>query len=560
MSSVYEQRIWLNSYDWKTPAEITIPKYPAYEILRHASNYKPDQPATWFYGAEITYGELYQKVTRLANVLVERGIKKGDRVGILLPNCPQFVIAYWATLMAGGIVVNLNVLYTKDELSFMFGDTQLSALFTYDPLLPLIKEMNQEFNIPTIIATKLSDFMAGTPISTSADLGLEDGWLHLSEVLASGEGKIWKPPVLDIKKDDPAVIQYTGGTTGAPKGALLSQHNIVAATHTVVRWCSDYVDCHPYERRRVLSILPFNHVYGETCCICYSAFHVATMVILPRFEIDEVFDTLHKFEYFSYWPAVPTMIQALFYNPRVDEIDWHAKIGYVSSGAAPASVELINKCSSYDFNFFEGYGMSETASLAISTPGRGPIKPMSVGVPYINTMVRLVDEDGNDVPLGEPGEIWMKGSMVMLGYWNRPEETDAVFSKDGWLRTGDVAYMDEDGYFFIVDRIKDMIIAGGFNIYPRDVDEVLLKHPAVMDAITIGVPHEYRGETVKAFVQLKPGATATEEELIAYSREHLAAYKIPRIIEFRSELPRTATGKALRRILREEEIAKTKNE
>jgi long-chain acyl-CoA synthetase len=279
------------------------------------------------------------------------------------------------------------------------------------------------------------------------------------------------------------------------------------------------------------------------------------MVILPRFEPNEVFDTIERYDQWAYFPAVPTMLQALFYNPRVNEIDWHRKMVYCGTGAAPATLALYEKCRDYDFNFYEGYGMSETCAMAISTPGGRP-KVGSVGVPYIDMELRLVDENGNDVPLGERGEIWMRGATVMTGYWNRPEETAEALTEDGWLKSGDVAYMDEDGYIFIVDRTKDMIIAGGYNIYPRDIDEVLMQHPAVADAMAVGVPDEYRGETVKAFVALKPGATVTSEELNALCREKLAPYKVPKIWEFREELPRTATGKALRRILREEEIAK----
>lgn len=555
MSSVYETRFWQDKFEWKTPHSINYPKMPAFAILRNSSVYKPDNAATWFYGAEITYNDLYQKVTRMANVLVENGVEKGDRVGMLMPNCPQCIIAFWAILMAGGIVVNLNVLYTKDELRFLFDDTNMKAMFAYDAILPLVKVLNQESAAPikTVYVTKLTDFMAGTPVSSAADMGLEEGYLHLSEVLESD--RRWAPPLVDIKYDDPAVIQYTGGTTGTPKGAVLTQYNIVAASFMVVQWCADFVDAHEYSRRRVMSILPYSHIYGETCGILYATFQCATLVILPRWDTDEVFNVLKGFEHISYFPVVPTMLQALFYSPRVDEIDWHQKIGYCGSGAAPAPLPLIQKCRSKDFNFCEGWGMSETCAMGLGTPNANSFKPNSVGVPMIDMDLRLVGEDGNDVPLGKKGEIWVKGPIVMKEYWNRPEETESVFV-DGYLRTGDVAYMDEDGYVFIVDRIKDLIIAGGLNIYPREVDEALLKHPKVADAMVIGIPDEYRGETVKAFVQLLPGETLTAEELIAFCRESLAAYKVPHQVEFRSELPRSATGKALRRILKEEEKQK----
>jgi long-chain acyl-CoA synthetase len=555
MSSIYETHFWRENFEWKTPHSINYPKMPAYAILRNSSVYKPDKVATWFYGAEITYNELYLKVTRLANVLAENGVEKGDRVGMLMPNCPQGIIAFWAILMAGGIVVNLNVLYTKDELRFLFDDTNMKAIIVYDAILPLVRELNQASAQPikTVFVTKLFDFMAGTPKSSAADLGLKDGELHFSEVLETD--KIWAPPLVDIKHDDPAVIQFTGGTTGAPKGAVLTQYNIVATAFIANRWCSDFVDNQTYDRRRTLSILPYSHIYGEACGILYPIFQCGTIVILPRWDTDEVFNTLNAFEHISYFPSVPTMLQALFYSPRVDEIDWHRKIGYCGSGAAPAPLTLIQKCRAKDFNFCEGWGMSETCAMGLGTPNANSFKPNSVGIPMIDIDLRIVGPDGNDVPLGEEGEIWIKGPIVMKEYWNRPEETAAAF-EDGWLRTGDIAYMDEDGYVFIVDRIKDLIIAGGYNIYPREVDEALLKHPKVADAMVIGLPDEYRGETLKAYVQVYPGETLTAEELIAFCRESLAAYKVPHQVEFRDSLPRSATGKALRRILKEEEKQK----
>jgi len=529
------------------------PLTPAYYVLRDACVYQPDKTAIDFYGAKITFDELYLKVTRLANVLVENGIKHGDRVGILLPNCPQFVISFWSILMAGGVIVNLNPLYTSDELEFSFKDSGLTGLVTYDALVPLVKPLAEKLNISTVLVTSLADFMPSATISTDEALGLQPGWLHFSKVLETD--KRWAPPQINIKHSDPAVIQYTGGTTGTPKGATLSQFNITAAAYQVVMWCIEMVDNEPTEIQNLLAVIPMCHVYGEVCCILYAARAQMTMVILPRYLPDEVFDTLERYDQWAYFPAVPTMLQALFYNPRVEEIDWHRKMVYCGTGAAPATLALYQKCRDYDFNFYEGYGMSETCAMAISTPGGRP-KVGSVGVPYIDMELRLVDDNGNDVPLGERGEIWMRGATVMTGYWDNPEETANTITEDGWLKTGDVAYMDEDGYIFIVDRTKDMIIAGGYNIYPRDVDEVLLQHPDVVDAMAVGVPHEYRGETVKAFVQLKPGATVTFEELEALCREKLAAYKVPKLWEARSELPRTNTGKALRRILREEEVAK----
>ncbi|NLW63518.1 MAG: long-chain fatty acid--CoA ligase [Syntrophomonadaceae bacterium] len=557
MTSPYESRFWTKVYNWKTPTTMRYPLIPAYYILRDATVFQPDKTATDFYGAKITWDQLYHKVTRMANVLVENNIKKGDRVGICLPNCPQFVIAFWAVLMAGGVVVNLNPVYTADELEFAFKDAGLTGLITFDSLVPLVKPLVNKLEIPMVMVTRLADFMPGGSISTDEELGLEPGWLNFSKVLETD--RRWVPPLVDIKHDDPAVIQYTGGTTGVPKGAVLTQFNIVAAAYQVVMWCIEMVDNEPTEIQNLLCLIPFFHIYGEVCCILYAARSQMTMVILPRFEPNEVLDAIERYDQYAYFPAVPTMLEALFANPRVNDIDWHRKFVYCGTGAAPAPLALYQKCRQYDFNFYEGYGSSETCALAVSTPGGRP-KPGSVGVPYIDMEVRIVDEDGNDVPLGERGELWMRGATVMKEYWNNPEETALALTEDGWLKSGDVVYMDEEGYIFIVDRTKDMIIAGGYNIYPRDIDEVLMQHPAIADVMAVGVPDEYRGETVKAFVQLKPGQTVTVEELDALCRQKLAPYKVPKLWEFRSELPRTNTGKALRRILRDEEIAKQKKE
>jgi len=557
MLSLLEKRPWLRHLDYKFPWTINYPSIPAYQILRDTANAHPDKACTWFYGTEITFWEMYLKVVRFANALIELGIEKGDRVGLLLPNCPQFVLAYCAILNTGGIVVNLNPQYTFGELKHCGDITGMKCIITFDALIPMVKPLSEACNIPLVIVTKLTDFVNGAGVSTKESLGLPDNWYHYSELLENSTNKIPPRPVL--KPDDPALIQFTGGTTGTPKGATLTQRNLVAGAFQVVMAGASLIDSIQIERRNVFATLPLFHVYGEICCLMYGLFAAATIILLPRFEIDEVVDTIDKFEEITFWPLVPTMLTAFLNHPRALEMDLGRKFVFVNNGAAPCPLELIEKAKDLNIYLSEGWGMSETTSLGISNPVMGVKKPMSIGVPYPDNDIRLVDPDTlEDVKQGERGEIWIKGPTVMCGYWNNPEET-ANQLRDGWLRTGDVAYQDEDGYVFIVDRTKDMIIAGGFNIYPRDIDEVLFKHPKVKDVITVGIPDEYRGETVKSFVQLVEGQTATEEELRNYCREHLAAYKVPKYIEFRKELPRTAVGKALRRILRDEEINKQKS-
>ncbi len=551
-----KKRPWLKHYDWSVPWTFNYPKFPAWELLRNTANLEPNKEATWFYGTTITYKELYRMCIRLANELIELGVKKGDRIGIMLPDCPQFNIAYWSILMTGAIVVNLNPLYTYEELKKCIETTGTTGLFTFDTVLPKVKPLCKAVNVPLVVVTRLMDYVNGQGVSTPEELGLEEGWHHLSRLIEQSTNKI--PPRVPLNPDDPAIIQFTGGTTGTPKGAVLTQANAVAAAVQVTRWGASNLDDTPIEKRKVFCVLPYFHVYGEVCCILYCTFSCATQIILPRFDVNEVIDTLNKFAEFTYWPCVPTMLQAVLNSPRVEELDLSYKMNFVGTGAAPCPLELIQQALDMDVYYSEGWGMSETTSLGISNPVQGKKKALSIGFPFPDVDIRLVDpETLQDVSHGERGEIWMKGPTVMKEYWNNPEETAEAFV-DGWLRTGDIAYMDEDYYVFIVDRTKDMIIAGGFNIYPRDIDETLYKHPKVKDVICVGIPDQYRGETVKAYVQLVAGQTATDKELIDYCREHLAAYKVPKIIEFREELPRTVTGKALRRLLRDEEIAKMK--
>lgn len=548
-AELLETRPWVTKYDIGVPAEINFPDFPAHEMLRIGANLDPDKAATWFYGTEISFWDLQLKVIRMANAFVELGIKKGDRVGILLPNCPQFIISFWSLISIGAIVVNLNPMYTLGELTAIGENTGMTGLITFDTVLPLIRPMHQKLGLKQVLVTKLTDFVTGAGVSTREELGLENDWLHFSQFLESSINEI--PPSVPVDPEDPAVIQFTGGTTGIPKGAILTHRNLVAAAHSVLIWGGPILNQFPLERRFTFAVLPYFHVYGEIVAMCYSILSTSTQVILPRFEIEEVMNTLALFKDISFFPAVPTMINAIINHPRAQELNLGVKFGIFINGAAPCPLEVLKKAKDMNIFIAEGWGMSETTSLGICNPFRGLKKALSIGPPFPNTDIKIVDVNtGEELPRGERGEIVIRSPLVMKGYWNNPEET-ANQLKDGWLYTGDIAYMDEDGYIFIVDRSKDMIIAGGYNIYPRDIDEVIFKHPQVKDVITVGIPDEYRGETVKSFIQLVEGATVTAEEIISFCREHLAAFKVPTSIEFRSELPRSGVGKALRRLLRE---------
>ncbi|MCK9273612.1 MAG: long-chain fatty acid--CoA ligase [Syntrophales bacterium] len=552
-----QNRPWQRHYDYNVPTDIRYPRIPVPELLQIPANSYPDKAALNYFGTEITFWELRRQVLRMANALGESGIKKGDRIGLHLPNCPQYPIAYYAALSIGAIVVNMNPLYTQDELKLIAETTGLKALVTFDMVLDTIRGLTRQVKIPKVIVTGVTDFINGMPLSSAKSLNLEEGWFHFSTLL--DECKNTKRPGVSISPDDPAVIQFTGGTTGVPKGAVLTHSCIIAATVNCALWGNPTVPLTPPEKRNVLAVLPYFHVYGNIVVMNWAVWSCATQIQVPRFEIDELFATIANYDQITFFPTVPTLITALVSHPKAPEQNLGKKLGLLNSGAAPMPVELIEKVQDLGIFFSEGWGMSETTSVGMSNPILGLKKAGSIGIPIPGADIRLVDlQDGNeDVPKGEPGEIIIKSPFVMKGYWNNPEET-AKELKDGWLHTGDIAIQDDDDYFFIVDRKKDMIIAGGFNIYPREVDEVLYQHPKVQDAVTAGIPHEYRGETVKAFIVPKEGVTLTEEEIVSFCKEKLTAYKVPKEVEFRKELPKSAVGKVLRKVLREEEIAKQK--
>lgn len=554
-----ETKPWHRHYDYNVPLTLRYPRISVADLLQIPANSFPDKAALNFYGTELTFWELRGQILRLANALGALGIKKGERVGLHLPTSPQYIIAYYAVLMLGGIVVNLNPMYTVEELKIIAANTEFTTLITFDIVLPTVRNFCQQVPIPRVIVTKITDYIKGFGKSTAASLELEKNWLHFSDLIENSPSG--KQPKLQIQPEEPALIQFTGGTTGIPKGAILTHANVVAATLQCSQWGNPTMQYTPPERRSVLAILPFFHVYGNIVVLNWAIFNCATQFLVPRFQIDELIGLLGNYKEITFFPTVPTMINAIINHPKAAELDLARKLGLLNSGAAPMPVELIEQVKDLGIFFTEGYGLSESTSLGIANPILGLKKVGSIGIPFIDNDVRLVDvQDGKeDVPPGTPGEIIMKGPLIMKGYWNNPQETAGQL-KDGWLYTGDVAIQDEDGYFFIVDRKKDMIIAGGFNIYPREIDEVLFQHPKVQEAVAVGISDPYRGETVKAYIVLKPGEKATAEEIIAFCREKLAAYKVPKIIEFRDALPKSAVGKVLRKILRAEEEAKKRKE
>ncbi len=544
---------WHRHYDFNVPTTIRYPNYPAQNFIHFAAAQFPQKPAVSFLGTEITFWQIREQMLRLANGLGALGVQKGERVGILLPTCPQYILAYGAALSLGGIIVNMNPQYTNDELKFMIENTGLETIITTDEVLSAKRPMIKTLGIKRVVVTKLTDYVSGARVSSAKSLDLEEGWHHFSELIEGCPDK--RIPRVPFSPSDPALIQFTGGTTGVPKGALLTHANVVASSFQTMQW-GNASDNQPPDKRTVLSVLPYFHIYGNIVSMNRAFLTFSTQILMPHYKLDELLETITRFEQITFFPTVPTMLTAIVNHPGIEKLNLGQIIKFANSGGAPIPAELILKVKDLGILLGEGYGMSESTALGIVNPHMSP-KVGSIGVPIMDMDVRLVDiEGGNEeVKQGEPGEIVMKGPNIMKEYWKNPEETRNQL-KDGWLFTGDIARADEDGFIYIVDRKKDMIIAGGFNIYPREVDEVLFQHPKIAEAISAGVPDEYRGETVKAYVVLKPGEAATEKEIIEFCKTKLAPYKVPKLVEFRKDLPKSAVGKILRKILRDEEIAK----
>ena len=548
---------WHTHYDYCVPSSIRYPRLPVHELLQVPANAYPDKAAIHFMGRELTFWELRQHVIRIAYSLGAMGIKKGDRVGIHLPTCPQYIISYYAVLSLGAIVVNLNPLYTIDELTGTAQNTGMTTLITSDMSLHSARELCRTVPIRHAIVTRVDDYAADNTRGNDTPLGLEKGWYRFLSLLEGASGA--RTIRADVRPEDIAVIQFTGGTTGIPKGAMLTHANIVAAAFQYTLWMTPLLSLIPPERRSILIAIPLYHVYGNLA-MNWSILNCVLQIHMPRFHIDEMVHVMESYKEITFFPTVATVVSALLNHPRTGDLNLGKKLTQLNSGGGPTAPHLIEQLNDMGIYFSQAWGMSETSGLGTSTPVFGAKKINSIGIPYPDTDIRVVDlsEGIQDVPRGEPGEIIIRGATLMKGYWENPEETAGQI-KNGWLHTGDIAVKDEDDFLYIVDRKKDMIIAGGFNIYPSEIDEVLFTHPKVQFAVAAGIPDAYRGETVKAYIVLKQGMSATAEEIIAFCREKLAPYKVPRIIEFRDALPQSSVGKILRKELRTEEETKIKN-
>ncbi|RTR28619.1 long-chain-fatty-acid--CoA ligase [Deinococcus radiophilus] len=558
-AQTYLTRPWLTHYEAGVPHEFHSSDRVMPDLLRENARDYGSRPAVSFLGASLNYTQLWQQVQALAAALQKSGVQPGDRVAIMLPNLPQFVVSFYGALLAGAVVVNTSPLYVADELAHQLQDSGASTLIILDSLLPRYLEVQGGVPVKRVFVARVEDALAFPknllyPIKQRLEkqhvkVPWSDHILPLRSVIASQKGA---PQPVTLRPDDVALLQYTGGTTGLPKGAMLTHRNLIANAEQAWSWFSELKKGEEVG----LGAIPYFHVYGMTASMNLNILGAGHTVLVPNpRDLKMVLSEIQRTKP-SLFPAVPTLYNAINHYPDISKYDL-SSIKACISGSAPLPLETARtfKEITRGANLVEGYGLTESSPITHVNPVSSEQREGSIGLPLPGVDAMVMDDDAQPVPLGETGELWVSGPMVMKGYWNRSEETAKVlrdYAGKTWLLTGDVARMDEAGYFYIVDRKKDLIIASGYNIYPREVEEVLFQHPAVLEAAVVGVPDEYRGESVHAVVVFREGQEASEKELIGYCREHLSPYKAPRSVEVRAELPKTAVGKVLRRQLREE--------
>ncbi|MWV42457.1 AMP-binding protein [Paenibacillus sp. HJL G12] len=554
---------WLDQYPDEVPHSYDYPKQNLARFLVDSATLYPQHIALDFLGKKITYSSLLKDVYRFANALHQMGVRKGDRIAVMLPNCPQGVIAYYGTLLVGGIAVMTNPLYVPREIEHQLTDSGAKIIVTLDALVDRVNKAMENHPLERIIVTSLKDYLPFPknllyPIKAkkdgmAANVEYNERVLSFVQFLKNSSEKSFEVPV-DAEKDL-ALIQYTGGTTGFAKGVMLTHMNLVSNTIQAQLWFYRS----EIAKETYLAALPFFHVFGLTVLLNQAMYIAGTLLLIPRFQIDEVLKTIHKKKP-TVFPGAPTMYIAVIHHPEVSRFDL-SSIQICISGAAPLPVEVQERFEKMTGGkLIEGYGLTEASPVTHANNIWEKRKTGSIGIPFPDTVAKVVHpETGDEMPLGDIGELVVKGPQVMKGYWNRPEETERTL-RDGWLFTGDLARMDDEGFFYILDRRKDLIIAGGYNIYPREVEEVLFEHPDVEEAVVAGINDPYRGENVKAYIVLRKGSIVTEKELKSWCKERLAVYKVPKIYEFRESLPKTLVGKVLRRKLIEEENEKLVNQ
>ena len=556
------ERPWLAHYDKGVPQTIEYPKVPLFHFLEEAARKYPDHACTIFKGAVISYREMNALTDHMAAALVDLGVKKGDRVGIFMPNTPQFVIAYFGILKAGGVVVAVNPTYPPDEAAMPVNDANIEIMFTLTRFYKTLKKAQEKSKLKKIIVSNLKETLPPVLRLLFTLVKEKKGGDRLSEI---EQGDLWMKdllakysnaakPSVDVSTDDIALFQYSGGTTGVPKGAVALHRNVVANTLQLRAWTMSKLED---GKEIFLMGIPLFHVYGMVAGLSVAMRLGASMVLVPNArDIPDVLENIHKYKT-TVFPGVPSLYNAL--NNHPDVIAGKYDLSYIKaclSGSAPLLRETKEKFEALSGGVvFEGYGLSETPTATTANPVMGINKTGSIGMPLPDVDVKIIslDDGETEMPLGEIGELVVHGPQVMKGYHNMPTETENTLRKlkDGrtWLFTGDIARMDEEGYFYIVDRKKELIKPGGFQVWPREVEEAISAHPKVLEVGVGGIPDPNRGETVKAWVVLKPGESMTVDEVRTYCKEHLAPYKVPTHVEFRTELPKTTVGKILRREL-----------
>jgi len=549
---------WLKHYEPSVPATLQYPPWPLHKVLESSASRYPTATATIFMDARLSYAQLQALVDRFAALLQQLGVRRGDRVAIYLANCPQFVVGYYGALKAGAIVVPFNPLYSAREVEHQLRDSGAQTMLVMSRFYPIVKEVRPRTALKNVIVTNIKEYFPpvlkllftlarekreGDRQDISAD---PDTW-WFQDLMAQAPAT---PVPVEVKPADRAVLLYTGGTTGVPKGAELSHANVLANALQCRHWVPTIRD----GQEIALTALPLYHSFGMTTCMNLGIQAAAALLLIPNpRDIAGLMKSINK-HHPTLFPGVPTIYVAFNNFPGIARYDVRS-IRACISGAAGLPVEVQTRFQELTGgHLVEGYGLSEASPVTHCNPVFGRNEVGTIGLPVCDTDARIMDlETGTrELAPGEVGELVLRGPQVMKGYWNMPHET-AITLRDGWLYTGDIATMDEEGYFRIVDRKKDMIIAGGFNVYPRDVEEVLYSHPKVKEAVVAGIPDAYRGETVKAYIVLREGQDATAQEIIQFCRQNMARYKVPTAVEFRTELPKTIVGKMLRRVLVEEE-------
>jgi long-chain acyl-CoA synthetase len=571
-------RPWLANYPEGVPRSLApYPERSLYQLLEGSAASYPDRPATVFFGKHLSYAELLRQVDQFARVLVSLGVKKGDRVALVLPNCPQYVVAVYAAARIGAVFVGTNPLYTEREMEHQLADCGAEVCVVLDSLYPKVAAVRAATYVRTVIVTKVTDAMP-FPLSVLAPIELRRE--------ARREGHPWPPvpreadvlwwrtltsralppvPAADLDPaEDLASLVYTGGTTGPAKGAMLTHANLVTNAEQSAAWFPGLED----GAESLMCVLPFFHSYGLTVCMNLGILKAGKLILMPRFDLPRVLKAVEK-EHASLFPGVPRLYIAINESPETPKHDLRS-IKACLSGAAPLPGAVAEKFERITGGrLVEGFGMTEASPVTHANPVTGERRIGAIGMPIPDTDCRIVDmaDWTLEMPAGESGEMVIAGPQVMKGYWNRPEESASTLRRDGagrtWLLSGDIAVMDGEGYFTIVDRKKDMILVSGFNVYPTEIEEVLYRHPKIKRVCVVGVPDLRTGEAVKAFVVVAdgevPGETITAEEIVAFARDPrngLTGYRIPKLVEFRESLPETLVGKVLRRVLLDEERAK----